>query len=195
MREPSQPGEPRPGPRRSPSRAPSWRRLQAMLPYRRGARRRDRAPPRARRSRRPARPRGTRRRRALAAGSASGTGAPCDPRRARLASCRAAAGVRSDDRGDVLEGHARTCRAARTPVAPAGARVSSTTSSASPTESASTASCSGSAASRVTIGSGTATSSGIFRRDLRDRSMSRHTRATTVVSQPPRFSTCRRRSG
>ena len=39
------------------------------------------------------------------------------------------------------------------------------------------------------IGSGTLVSSGSSRRDLRERSMFRHTLATTVVSQPPMFST------
>ena len=40
-----------------------------------------------------------------------------------------------------------------------------------------------------TIGSARCAPSGSSRRDLRERSMSRQTRATTVVSQPPRFST------
>jgi hypothetical protein len=72
----------------------------------------------------------------------------------------------------------------------AGPSVSSTTSSARPTESASCASCSGSLPSAwLTIGSGTSAPRGCSRRDLRERSMSRHTRATTVVSDPPRFST------
>ena len=63
------------------------------------------------------------------------------------------------------------------------------TSRARPTESASSASCSGSIpSSRLTIGSGMYVTSGSSRRDWRDRSMSRHTRATTVVSHPPRFS-------
>jgi hypothetical protein len=39
------------------------------------------------------------------------------------------------------------------------------------------------------IGSGTWASRGSSRRDLRKRSMSRHTRATIVVSHPPRFAT------
>ena len=39
-----------------------------------------------------------------------------------------------------------------------------------------------------TTGSGTCASRGSSRRDLRERSISRHTRATTVVSHPPRFS-------
>src|SRR5215217_5540235 len=77
--------------------------------------------------------------------------------------------------------------------AAAGVSVSSTTCSASPTESASSASCSGSIpSSRLTIGSGTCTPedspSGPSWRALRERNMSRHTRATTVVIQLPRFS-------
>ena len=56
---------------------------------------------------------------------------------------------------------------------------------ASPTESASSASDSGPGGPG---GPGRA-SSGSSRRDLRARSMSRHTRATTVVSHPFRFST------
>ena len=71
----------------------------------------------------------------------------------------------------------------------AGASVSSTTSRASPTESARTACCSGSAAlSELTIGSGTSASNGSSGRVLRERSLFRQTRAVTVVSQPPRFS-------
>jgi len=68
----------------------------------------------------------------------------------------------------------------------AGESVSSTTSGASPTESAMSASCSGSVGpSRVTLGICSASS----RRARRARSMSRHTRPTTVVSHPRRFST------
>ena len=72
----------------------------------------------------------------------------------------------------------------------AGDSCSRTTSSASPTESASSASCSGSPPSmRSTTGSGRrSSSSGSSRRALRARNMFRQTRATTVVSQPPRFS-------
>ena len=71
----------------------------------------------------------------------------------------------------------------------AGVRVSSTTSSARPTESANRASCSGSVPSlRPAIASGTCAPSGSWRRDLRERSMSRQTRPTTVVSHPPRLS-------
>ena len=72
----------------------------------------------------------------------------------------------------------------------AGFSVSSTTSSARPTASARSASCSGLAPSgRSTIGSGMRTPRGSSRRDWRERSMFSETRATTVVSQPPRFST------
>ena len=45
---------------------------------------------------------------------------------------------------------------------------------------------------RSTIGSGMRTPSGSSRRTLRERSMFSETRATTVVSQPPRFSICAR---
>ena len=56
--------------------------------------------------------------------------------------------------------------------------------------SASNASCSGSPPSSwLMIGSGTCTSRGSSRRDSRVRSMFRHTRATTVVNHPARFST------
>ena len=72
----------------------------------------------------------------------------------------------------------------------AGARVSSTTSSASPPESASSAGCSGSKPSaELTIGSGTWVAIGSSRRDLRARSMFSETRAMIVVSQARRFST------
>jgi hypothetical protein len=71
----------------------------------------------------------------------------------------------------------------------AGSSVSSTMRSARPTESASMASDSGSHAPRVMIGSGRRTSSESSRRDVRARSISRHTRATTVVSQRRRLAT------
>ena len=114
---------------------------------RRAARRRGRAPRAARRSRR----------RATAARNASTTSrwrrevgvgtrvAPCTRRRARLASCRAAAGVRPTIGAISSKGTANmscSTNASRS----AGASVSSTTSSARPTESASSASCSGSIA-------------------------------------------------
>ena len=70
----------------------------------------------------------------------------------------------------------------------AGANASSTTSSARPTESAISASCAV-ASSGPVVGSGTCGPSASSRRDLRPRSMSRHTRATTVVSHPQRFLT------
>ena len=68
--------------------------------------------------------------------------------------------------------------------------MSRTTSSATPTESESSASASGSAPSpRATLRSVTCPPIGCSRRDLRERSMSRQTRNTTVVTQPSRFST------
>ncbi len=72
----------------------------------------------------------------------------------------------------------------------AGESVSSTTSSARPTESASSASCSGSVPSAGSmIGSGMYGPNASSRRDDRARSMFSDTRATTVVSHAPRFST------
>ena len=55
-----------------------------------------------------------------------------------------------------------------------------------PTESARTACSAGSSSTRVTIGSGMCTSSESSRRVARERSMSRHTRDTTVVSHARR---------
>ncbi len=84
----------------------------------------------------------------------------------------------------------RIRRGARRPAARRGSSVSSTTSSARPTESARSASCSGSVPSGgLTTGSGTRTSRGSSRFDLRDCSRFRQTRATIVVSDPPTFST------
>jgi len=72
----------------------------------------------------------------------------------------------------------------------AGFRVSSTTCSASPTESASSAPCSGRRpSSLLTIGSGTCTPSGCSRFDLREHSMFSDTRATTAVSHARMSST------
>jgi len=122
--------------------------------------------------------------------SASGTVAtPCTRRRARLASCLAAPGERPTTAASSSNGTANmSCSTNAT--RSAGASVSSTTSSARPTESASSASCSGSIpSSRLPIGSGTCASRDSSRCNLRERSTSRHTRATTVVSHPPRFST------
>ena len=116
--------------------------------------------------------------------------APCTRRRARLASCRAAVGERPTIGAISSNGTANmscSTNASRS----AGASVSSTTSSARPTESASSASCSGSTplvAARDRLGRVRARAAPRAA-TLRERSMSRHTRATTVVSQPPRFST------
>ena len=115
--------------------------------------------------------------------------APCTRRRARLASCLVAVGERPTTGAISSKGTAkRSCNtnARRS----GGFNVSSTTSSARPTESASSASYSGSIpSSLLTIGSGTCSSSDSSRRDSRERSISRHTLATTVVSHPPRFLT------
>ena len=122
----------------------------------------------------------------------SGSGAAAAPprtrRRARLASCRAASAERPTIGAISSNGIANmswSTKARRS----AGVNRSRTTSSASPTESASSASCSG-LLSRVPVatGSGASGVNGSSRRDVRDRSMSRHTRATTVVSHPPRLS-------
>ena len=128
--------------------------------------------------------------RARSAG-ASATSVPCTRRRARLASCRAAAGERPTMVAISSKGTANmscSTKASRS----AGASVSSTTSRAGPTESASSASCSGSMPSGRPgpgVASWTGGSSGSSRRAVRERSMSRQTRDTTVVSHPPRFST------
>ena len=121
--------------------------------------------------------------------STSGTGAPWTRRRPRLASWRVAVGVRPTIGAISSNGTANTsCSTNAT--RSAGASESSTTSSASPTESPSRASCSGSMpASGLTMGSGTWVSRDASRRVLRDRSMLRQTRPTTVVSQARRFST------
>ncbi len=118
----------------------------------------------------------------------AGAGAPpFTRRRARLASCLVAAGDFSIIGAISSKGTANmscSTKASRS----AGASVSSTTSRASPTESASRASCSGS-----TTDSGPAprpascVSNASSRRFSRARSRFRHTRPTTVVSQPPRF--------
>jgi hypothetical protein len=100
-------------------------------------------------------------------------------RRARLASWRAAAGLRPTIGAISSNGTANmSCNtnASRS----AGASVSRTTSKARPTESASTASRSGS--NRWSSAAGGACSPiGSSRRERRERSMSRHTRATIVV--------------
>ena len=121
--------------------------------------------------------------------SVSGTGAPRTRRRARLASCRAAAVDRPTIGAISSNGNANTsCRTNAT--RSAGVRASRTARSARPSESPRSASCSGSIpSSGLTIGSGTCVSSGASRRVRRERSMFRHTRPTTVVSQPLRLST------
>ncbi len=120
--------------------------------------------------------------------SASGVGAACTRRRARLASWRAASGERSTIGAISSYGRANmscSTNASRS----AGLSVSSTTNSASPTASASSASCSGVGPSaRSTIGSGSCRSIGCSRRAVRERSMLSDTRATTVVSQALRLS-------
>ena len=85
-----------------------------------------------------------------------------------------------DDRCDLVKGHTEdVVQHERQPLGRVQ-RVSSTTCSASPTESAKRAACSGSvSASRLTIGSGTCTSDS-SRLTLRLWSMFRQTRATTV---------------
>lgn len=105
-------------------------------------------------------------------------------RRARLASWRVAASERPTIGAISSNGIANMSRSTNASRSP-GVSVSSTTSSARPTESASSTDSSGPSSSRVMIGSGTNSS----RRALRERSMSRQTRPTTVVSQPARFST------
>ena len=157
----------------------------------RAARRPGRAPRPARRSRRRGRRRRTRRRpRAGGRGRRRAPGpAPCTRRRARLASCRAAAGDALDHRRDLLERHGEhVVQHERQPLGrrqrlqhhqqrqPDRVGQQRLVLRVDPS-------------SRLTIGSGTCTSSGSSRRVSRERSMFRHTRATTVVSQPPRFST------
>src|SRR5438445_1229810 len=115
--------------------------------------------------------------------------APCTRRRARLASCRAAAGVRPT-MGAISSNGRSNMSCSTNATRSGGASVSSTTSSAGPTASARSASRSGSVeSSRPTTGPSTSASSGSSRRAVRERSMSKHSRATIVVSHPPRFST------
>ena len=113
--------------------------------------------------------------------------APWTRRRARLASWRVATGERSRMGAMSSKGTAKmSCRtkARRS----AGARVSSTTISAGPIESASRTAPSGPSVSR-SAASGSSSASDSSRRPRRDRSIFRHSRATTVVSHPARFST------
>ena len=120
----------------------------------------------------------------------SGSGTVSPPRtrrRARLASCLAAAGVRPTIGAISSKGRSNTsCSTNAT--RSAGASVSSTTRSAAPTESARRASCSGSFPLLLfALGSTGRASNASSRSELRDRNMSRHTRATIVVSQPRMF--------
>lgn len=115
--------------------------------------------------------------------------APRARRRARLASCRVADEVRSTIGAMSSKGTANMSCSTNA-IRSAGSSVSRTTSRARPTESAWRTSCSGSIVeSGLITGSGTKVSSrGSSWRRVRERSMSRQTRPTTVVSQPPRFS-------
>ena len=121
--------------------------------------------------------------------SASGSGASARTRRrARLASCRAAAGERSTTGAISSNGTPNTSWSTNESRS-AGVSDSSTTSSARPTESAITASRSGPASFAVrTIGSGSQEPASCSLRDLRRRSASRQIRPTTTVSQPRRSS-------
>ena len=146
---------------RGERRAPSSSRLVVSVRGRFGARRRGRAPRPARRTR----------------------------RRARLASCRAACGDRSTI-GAISSNGMANMSCSTNESRSGGVSVSSTTSSARPTESVSSDSCSGSVpSSRLKIGSGTRASRGSSRRAVRERGMSRHTRDTPVVNHACRFST------
>ena len=119
----------------------------------------------------------------------SGLGAddPRTRRRARLASCRAAVGERST-MGAISSNGRSNMSWSTNATRSAGVSVSSTTRRARPTESAISASSAGSIPpARPASESGTKTPNGSSRRDIRDRSISRHTRATTVVSHRPKF--------
>jgi hypothetical protein len=106
--------------------------------------------------------------------------------RARLASWRVAGTLRSTIGAISSKGIAKTsCSTNAT--RSAGVSVSSTTSSARPTESARSASCSGSDSASLAAGSGRSGSASGCGRDLRASSMLRQTRETTVVSQLPRL--------
>ena len=176
--------QPREHPRRRRAHPSSSRRR------RRGAPRRDRATRAARRTRLHARRRGTRRR--------SGAGARAIDDVAGLDAPDASTGAAGELAGRLRASDPRSVRSRRTDTAnmswstkatrSAGARVSSTTSSARPTESASTASCAGSPRVGHRLTSvGHVRVERVLARAVLDRSMSRHTRATTVVSHPPRL--------
>ena len=102
---------------------------------------------------------------------------------ARLASCRVAVGERPRMLAISSKGTANmscSTKASRS----AGVSLSSITSSARPTESANSASCSGSVPLRCLQPARAGAARDCSRRDVRERNMSRQTRATTVVSQP-----------
>jgi transposase len=114
---------------------------------------------------------------------------------ARLASWQAASGERSTIGAISSKGTAKMSWSANASRS-VGLGISSTTSSARPTESASSASCSGSVPSaRSTIGSSTCMPSGCSRRESRERSMFSEMRATRVVSYAPRSRPRSRRCG
>ena len=137
----SMPPPDREGSARGPTRSLEQRgREPRLMPP--AARRPGRAPRRARRSDRRARrhPKASTTLRCVSM-SASGTVySPGTRRRAGLASWRVASGGPVDDRRDLVEGHGETCRGARSRAALGGDTVSSTISSARPTESAGSAS-------------------------------------------------------
>jgi hypothetical protein len=163
-------------------------RQDVLQPRRRGPRPLGRAPREVLRHLPRARQRERRRQPLLSAVSIGGRGFPCTRRRARLATCLAASGERptmmaisSKDTSN------RSCRtnASRSD----GASLSGTTKSARPTESARSASCSASVAlSLLATGSVSCALKESSRREVRERNMSRRTRATTVVSHPARLS-------
>ena len=171
------------------------RRARARARRRRSAARRPgRAPRRARRSRRRARRRRTRRRpRAGAARSASGAGACALHPAARPAGELARRGRRAaDDRRDLVERHREhVVQHERQPLG--GRRASRARPAARGRPSRPAAPRARGRARRRGSRSGRARgrSSGSSRRVRRERSMFRHTRPTTVVSQPPRFSISR----
>ena len=165
-------------------------RLRASRRHRRTAGRRPgRAPRRGRRSRRRGRRRGTRRRPARwrAVSASRHRAAPCTRRRARLASWRAASGERPTIGAISSNGTANmscSTKASRS----AGASVSSTTSSASADRVGQQRLAARGRRRRALddrVGHARPSSGLLAPRSCASRSMSRHTRAETVVSQPP----------
>ena len=122
--------------------------------------------------------------------SPSGLAVPaCTRRRARLASCLAASGERSRMAAIVVERDGeQVVQHERHPLGRASAAPGRRAAPARPTPPAPPRArdrC----RPRPATGAGRESSSGSSRRDARDRSMSSATRATTVVSQPPRLAT------